>query len=221
MHVAVITPPAASPLSLDLAKAQCRVEHTDDDVLIQSLIDTAVAWIDGPRGWLGRCLMPQTLEYRLDSFYPEDWQCRGQMIWEQGVWSNWERRPFQNRLKLPFPPLISITSIIYEDLNGVDQTLTSDGWKVDAEGDLEAAWQIPWPSGRVDADAVRIQYQAGYPLLNSAPNIPAAIRHAMMLLVSHWYRNRDAVVGVDNRDSSTELPLGVESLLAPFRVWNV
>jgi uncharacterized phiE125 gp8 family phage protein len=226
-HVAVITPPEGSPLSLSLAKAQCRVDasNTDDDVLIQSLIDTATAWIDGPGGWLGRCLMPQTLELRLDSFYENDWRHRsGRCIWEQGGWDDWARWPMQHRIKLPYPPFISLISITYEDINGVDQVLTSTGWNVDAEGDLESAWDVPWPAGRVDADAVRIQYAAGYPTGPGAqpvPTVPAPIIHALKMLVSHWYQNREAVVGVDNRDSSTEIPIGVENLLAPLRVWNV
>ena len=225
-HVVVVIPPAASPLSLDLAKAQLRVDPSngDDDLLIQSLIDTATAWLDGPSGWLGRCLMPQTLELRLDGFYADDWRHRGRMLWDEGCWNDWSRWPFASRIKLPYPPFISVTSIIYEDLNGDDQTLTSAGWNVDGEGDLESGWGMPWPSGRVDADAVRIQYAAGYPTGpgdSPTPTVPAPIRHALMLLVSHWYANREAVVGVESRDSSTEMPLGVESLLAPYRIWNV
>jgi hypothetical protein len=41
---------------------------------------------------------------------------------------------------------------------------------------------------------------------------------AMLFMVSHFYEYRDAVVGVDNRDSSVELPLGVEALISPYRV---
>jgi uncharacterized phiE125 gp8 family phage protein len=221
VHVAVITPPIGFPLSLDLAKAQCRVQHNDDDALIQSLIEAATGWLDGPGGWLGRCLMPQILELRLDSFYPDDWNFRGLPIWQEGVWNDWTRWPFQNRIQLPYPPFLSVTSVIYEDLSGADQVLTSSGWVVDREGEIGSPWQTPWPAGRVEADAVRIQYQAGYALSAGSSTVPAPIRHALMLLVSHWYAHPDAVVGVENRDSSTEMPLAVESLLAPLRVWNV
>lgn len=230
MHVVVITPPTVSPLSLDLAKKHCRVEFDDDDLLIQSLIDTAVSWLDGPGGWLGRCLMPQTLELRLDSFYETDWSYSGSYLWDQGswpdwtTWSNWRRWPFASRITLPYPPVVGITSIVYEGTDGTDQTLSSDGWRLDGEGDLTSSWDVPWPSGRVEADAVRIRYQAGYPLTTDNPpasTVPAAIRHALMLLVSHWYAHPDAVVGVEARDSSTEMPIAVEALLSPYRVWNV
>lgn len=222
-HVAVIVPPACPAAWFDLAKAQCREETNDHDQLIWSLLETAMSFLDGPGGWLNRCLMPQTLELRRESFYHGDWRLRsGSYIWEEGAWLNWNRWPLQHRIELPFPPFISLTSIIYEDQNGVEQTLTSDGWTVDPEGDVEPSWGNPWPLGRVDADGVRIRYQAGYPLkANGAPGVPASIRHAVMLLVSHWYANPDAVVGVGARDSSTELPLGVRDLLAPLRIRNV
>ena len=38
-----------------------------------------------------------------------------------------------------------------------------------------------------------------------------------MLLVGHWYEHREAVVGVDARDSSTPLPLGVDRILDAYR----
>lgn len=41
------------------AKAQARVSHDDEDLLIQHTIDAATAWLDGPAGVLGRCLLTQ------------------------------------------------------------------------------------------------------------------------------------------------------------------
>jgi uncharacterized phiE125 gp8 family phage protein len=218
VNVVVITPPAQLVLPLSLAKSQCRVEHNDDDDLINSLIETATGWLDGPGGWLGRALMPQTLELRLDSFFHGDWIFNGQYIWEQGAWPMGSIWPFRTLIRLPFPPFISLTSVTYEDGAGVDQVVSSAGYSASDAG-VEPVFGTNWPVGRIDANAVRIRYQAGYAMNGDVSTVPAPIRHAVLLLVSHWYRNRDAVVGVDNRDSSTELPLGVESLLGPFRVW--
>ena len=52
---------------------------------------------------------------------------------------------------------------------------------------------------------------AGY---GGADDVPQAIRTAAAMLVAHWYRNREAV-NVGNITS--ELPLGVQSLIAPYR----
>jgi uncharacterized phiE125 gp8 family phage protein len=220
VSVVVVTPPDLPVLSLALAKRQCRVDYNDDDELIQSLIDSATAWLDGPGGWLGRCLMPQTLELRQDSFWHGDWKLGDRYIWEEGALPLWNRWPFSRRIELPFPPFISLTSITFEDGSGVDQTLASNGWVATDEG-VDPSYGTTWPSGRLAANAVRIRYQAGYlPTTAGASTVPAPIRHAIMLLVSHWYAHPDAVVGVENRDSSTPLPLGVDSLLAPYRVWK-
>jgi len=41
-------------------RSQLRIDHDDEDALIQSYIDAAVAHFDGYRGVLGRAIMPQT-----------------------------------------------------------------------------------------------------------------------------------------------------------------
>src|SRR5579875_4153338 len=116
MFVAVITPP--EPLvELDLAKQHLRVDDGDSDDLINAYIAAAQANIDGPGGWLGRAIGLQTLEVRLDSFHPRHWERRGYPIWAEGAWTDWTCWPLQNRIRLPYPPLVSITSITYEDMN--------------------------------------------------------------------------------------------------------
>lgn len=49
---------------VDLAdlKAHVRVDSSEDDALIQALEKAAVAHLDGWRGVLGRCILPQTWE---------------------------------------------------------------------------------------------------------------------------------------------------------------
>jgi len=43
--------------------------------------------------------------------------------------------------------------------------------------------------------------------------VPAPIRHAILLLVSHWYANRDAA----GEKPSHAVEFGVDALLAPYR----
>ena len=55
-----VTPPTAQVVTLQDMKEHLRVLHDDEDMLIQSLTDAAVSWMDGWDGVLGRCIMPQT-----------------------------------------------------------------------------------------------------------------------------------------------------------------
>lgn len=60
MRLTLVTPPAETPITLDEAKEQCRVDGDHEDLLIQSYLDAAVSWLDGYSGVLGRCMVTQT-----------------------------------------------------------------------------------------------------------------------------------------------------------------
>jgi hypothetical protein len=63
MRVVVITPP--DPIvSWEEAKAHLRLDTDDEQAYVVALIAAAQQWIDGPGGWLGRCVGVQTLELR-------------------------------------------------------------------------------------------------------------------------------------------------------------
>jgi len=57
-----IAPPTALPVSLETLKRHLRIDATysDFDEQLRELLASAVAYLDGPRGVLGRCLMAQT-----------------------------------------------------------------------------------------------------------------------------------------------------------------
>lgn len=66
MTIVVLTPPDLP--SLDdvkdhLVKAHIKVDDSEEDALIRAYLCAVVAHIDGPDGTLGRCVLPQRLEY--------------------------------------------------------------------------------------------------------------------------------------------------------------
>ncbi len=63
-----------------------------------------------------------------------------------------------------------------------------------------------------------VRYRAGYPASDGSSTVPAPIRHAILLMVGHLYGSRDAVTTTAAQPA--ELPLGVQALLAPYRVWG-
>lgn len=186
MTVVVITPPADPIVTWEEADAHLKLDgDLDQQAYVEGLIAAATAWLDGPGGWLGRALGRQALEWRGDCF-PAGY------------------------LALPFPPLASITSVKYVDVDGAEQTVDPDVYAVQANG-VRLAYGARWPTPRGEAEAVRIRYDAGYDA------VPTPITQATLLLVGQWYASREAVT----EKSATEMPFAVEALLAPYRVWSL
>ncbi len=69
-----------------------------------------------------------------------------------------------------------------------------------------------WPGAR-SGEPVVVRYVAGYGV---AGDVPALLKRAMLLLIGHWYENREAVV-VASGTVATALPLAVDSILWQFR----
>ena len=218
------TAPAAPLLTLAEAKSRLKIDGNDEDDDIQGMVDTAIGWLDGQSGQLGRALVSQS------------WKLHGSTFWELIDHSHRYRfgvrygapyrfgllRAWPNAIHLPLPPLIDVSAIEYFDVDGQAQTvdLASVWIRPGERGEVRPITGFCWPATQCERPrAVTITFTAGYG--DAASNVPAPIRTAALLLVGHMYRNREAVVGVEQRDSSTELPLGVARYLTPFRLQKV
>jgi len=182
-----ITTPADTPISLAEAKANMRVDGTDEDALITSLIGAAVDLIDGWSGILGRCVFTQT--------------------WRQ----DFQDFPSGRMIRLPLDPVQSVT-VVYSDTANVEQTLSGTFYSLHTDDVGPFLWLLDgqnWPSVNDRLDAVRIEMVVGY---GAASDVPNSIKQALFLMVGHWYENREA-----SGKSMQEIPLGVYALLAPYR----
>lgn len=157
--------PADTPVSLDEAKAHLRVDHTDDDDVINGLIAAAVDYLDGWTGILGRALVKQSWRQEFAGF---------------------------GCLRLQVGPVSGVEVITYFDSRNQTQTLPDTAYvmRTDARGSyVDLPPQGIWPSAYVRPDAVSVTYEAGSA---TAAEVPAAIKAAIMLMVASWYRNREA-----------------------------
>lgn len=182
------TPPAVEPVTVSEAKAHLRVDVSDDDAYIATLITAAREWCEQ---YLDRTLIDTQWTMRLDSF------------------------PYE--IELPRPPIASAgtaTAVTLTYTLGDDSTatLSSTQYRVDRNSTPGVVRQLragTWPANLDDYNAVAVTWWAGYGA--SGTSVPAAIRHAILMLVAHWYENRNTVlVG----SISKPLEYAVESLLS-------
>lgn len=196
MAVQLITPPAAEPIDLPTAKSHLRVDFDDNDALITGLITTAREIAETETR---RALMTQTWKYVLDAF-PANPQSA--LTWQTD----------QDQFKVPFPPLQSVTSIVYTDLNGVPTTVSSSTYQVDTAsepGRIALVSGQVWPTVSLATIAgVVVTYVAGYA---SSAMVPQSIKQGMLLVMGAYYENREDLV-VDKQIKSIELPRGAASL---------
>jgi uncharacterized phiE125 gp8 family phage protein len=182
------TAPTVEPVTLAEAKAHLRVDTATDDSYIATLITAAREWVEE---YLDRALVHQQYVMRLDSF------------------------PYE--FELPRPPMATsgtATAVVVTYTLGDDSTatLSSTQYRVDRNATPGVVRQLragTWPGNLDDQNAVTVTWWAGYGA--SGTSVPAAIRHAILMLVGFWYDNRSTVlVG----SISKQLEFAVESLLS-------
>lgn len=105
-YPASVAAPASEPVTLTQAKAQLRVDHSDDDTLIASLIKAARAHIEAA------CAV------RFSARTGVSFKCDG----------------FSDLARLPEAPVSSIASITYIDAAGASETLPTTVYEVRADG---------------------------------------------------------------------------------------
>lgn len=200
MGLKLITPPATDPITLAQAKEHLRYVDDDEDALIAAFIKSATQNVEQ---FTGRALIDQTWDLVLDSF-PTD----------KTVTPHLE-------IKIPKPPLIEVTQIEYDDLNGDQIIVPSGNYYVDTTNDL-FGWVVPqgtliWPATIDAINSVRVRFRAGYLNTNSPPTaaVPDDIIAGLKLMLGTLFEHRELqAVG----SIATRLPWGVENLLRPHRV---
>ncbi|KEA07485.1 head-tail connector protein [Rhizobium rhizogenes] len=193
MSLRLVTPSDIAIVSRDEAKAHLRIFHDDDDTYIDGLVATASDWLAGENNWLGRGVIKQQWELTLDCF-----PCG------------------RGRVNLPKPPLFSIEGVFYTPSVGAETEITSFrelDVGVSNGGYVLPAVNAVWPVTSGEPGSVRIAFTAGY------ETVPPSVKHAALLMVGHWFENREAVT--TDQKGLANLPLAVDTLLFPYRSWVV
>ncbi|MES2182874.1 MAG: head-tail connector protein [Pseudomonadota bacterium] len=207
MGVLRLVAPATYPVGIAEVRLRLKIDDTVDDVGVNRLIAAATRAVENKTQ---RALITQTWEFIFDAF-PGGSSCYGNSVDNIFIKSN------SNVISFPLPPLQSVDSIKYIDVDGVEQTLAEENYAVDRSrflGALYPAYGKTWPATRSQPQAVRVEFTAGY---GEADDVEPDLVLAILLLIGHYDLNREAV-----SDRQTFLlPEGVDSLLSAYVVPSI
>ena len=188
MALVMTSAPALEPVTVEEAKEHLRVDGTHEDVLISSLIVTSRLHIEAA---LGLSLVSQAWKLVLDAW------------------------PMDAVVNIPMRPVIAVNTITVFAADGSGEVIEPANYVVDlASSPPRIATQgATWPKPMRAVNGIEIDFVAGYGAM--ASDVPAPIRHALMLLVAHWYEHRDPI---EIGSLRTAIPDSVSQLLKPFRM---
>jgi uncharacterized phiE125 gp8 family phage protein len=154
----ILNGPTMEPLSLADAKRVLRIDHGDDDTLVQSLVKAARQRIEARTG---RALMTQTWRIVLDAW------------------------PWGGRVALPVMPAQAVTAVRVFDGLGGSQTFTVPVYRLvpGTEPPVLDASAVPGPGK--PRDGIEIDVTAGYG--SAASDVPEPLRQALRLMIIHAY----------------------------------
>tara|TARA_R100000664_G_scaffold31914_1_gene46070 strand:+ start:1830 stop:2408 length:579 start_codon:yes stop_codon:yes gene_type:complete len=183
----VTTQPTSYPVTTAEAKAHLKVDISDDDTLISNLIVSAT---QSAEDYTNRCFINTTLKMVADK------------------WSEIDT--------LYKSPVASVTNIKYYDTANTQQTLASSVYIVDNTSKpcrilLDEDQEYPDLADR--KMGIEVNYVVGE--TEDGTDASNLIKQAILLMVGHWYQNREAVV---IGRIATEIPMAAKMILDQYKI---
>lgn len=186
------TPPAAEPINIEECKTHLRVDGNEEDAYIESLIISAREYCEA---YQNRAYITQTWYMFLQNF------------------------PTNNVIEVPKGNLQSVNAFRYKNATGqesdmlvnIDFVYSTNG----ILGEITPVYGKTWPCFTpFPLDTITIEFVCGY---GNAVDVPHKVKHAMLLLISYWYENREAAI----KDISKEVSFSVHALLNQERLMPI
>lgn len=188
MTLILVTPPAAEPVTRADAKAFLKVEHDDEDTLIDTLIAAARLHVEAA---VRRVLVAQGWRLVLDGWPAQG--VRGRFV------------------EIPLSPVSAIDAVTVYDANGVPSVLDPSAYVADISSYPARLLVRDAVSPGAAFNGVEIDFTAGY---GAAADVPAPLAQAIRQLVAHWFETREPVAfGA----TASGVPDTVAALVAPYR----
>ena len=182
MTIKDINPPTAEPIDLPYAKTFLRVDHDEDDVLITDLIQSARERIE-----------------RL---------IRGTLITRRRLYTS---RHARSGIFVNHSPVTTVhrVGVVGDDGSVVDVPLGALAINLRSiPAAIRPAIGTSWQDYQDTPCAVEAELDAGYGA--SKGEIPAPLRHAILLLIAQGYESRAA-------SETPPIPMMVDALIMPYR----
>lgn len=185
---------STEPVTVSEAKAHLRVNHSDDDSYISDLI---TASRQSAEISVGRVLGDSATYLVSYASFPV----------------------YRDFLKIPYPPLLSVSHLKYYDLSDTLQTVPTNQYVVNSDVTDSALigfkdnFSRPVLSRERKAP-VQLTFTAGY---NSAV-VPKPIKQAILLLVSHYYDIREPIL---TTGTILKVPRSVDFIFSQYKVRSV
>lgn len=112
-------------------------------------------------------------------------------------------------IEFNFGPVLSVSSITYLDADSVETVMPEADYRLTARMlGVVAPTAGAWPETDGSVDAVVIEFDAG-----NESGVPLELKQATLLLVGHWYENRETAA----EKTMTEVPYAVHALVGLHR----
>ena len=185
MALILETAAAIEPVTLADIKNYLKIDHNHEDTLISSMITAARV----------------QLETRLcRAFIRQKWSLYLDML------------PYDNIIKLPVNPILSIDNMAMIDLADSYNVIAAENYVYDIKSDPSFIKYIgAKPEINSEFSALRIQFWAGYGV--SGADVPAPICQAILHLVAFWYENRGPIASGE----INQIPHMILEMIAPFK----
>jgi uncharacterized phiE125 gp8 family phage protein len=195
MALAITSAPEGELLTVEDAKRSLRLFDNSLDDEISALIVAARDYCERYTNRTLRTTVTRTLK---QSCWWRDEYCR----------SDWRLNSQPAGLRLPWPPLLAVSTVTYYDADNASQTLSSSNYSVELSTD--GGGRISWASTATiptlysRPDAVTITFTTGYASLTTLP--PVALQ-AMKLAVEMYFTKDTSLAEVNERSIKSLLGL--------------
>jgi uncharacterized phiE125 gp8 family phage protein len=184
-----ITGPSEEPVTLAKAKAHLRIDHDDENALIEDWIKSARELAEAHTG---RRFVTQQVRVTLGAF-----PCDPDDI-----------------IRLPVGPVASVDSLTYTDEAGATQTLAADveyqAWLDHNPPLLAPPAYESWPATKGGAlKAVTVTFTVG----TAVADVPGSVATAILLTLGYWDQNRGDGTEATNDPRALGLSPGALRLL--------